>query len=444
MTLISKFKLKTIDVNCASYVHPWTQSCSDAWAELFLFAFQDALRINTTAYLVALLMRGRVPSKKDIKHTILGIIQSSIFLSCHAFGYSVTLCTLRKCLGGFNVLTASFIPSFLSSICAILIERPSRRSLLSLYVTNVASETLFHMCVWRGWLKPIKYGEVFIFTVSVAFLSYCYRSKHNDKDSIYSLLRFFIGPCEENGYTKREVPQLSDSPSKKRNIFLQKLSNVLDYIKKLKSQPSCPHNHSCTFYSLQGFSKLFLLGYGLQISLNLLLQMKRILRKPSMIRQIIFKKDTLRLGAFFGGFSALYRAMSCLLRWQVGFDDELLAVPAGVVGGLAFCFFRDNTVALYMMWKSLQILYNVGTGKGYVPELPQASIFFHCLSTAVLFHAALLEPHNLRSSYWKFLCSMSGGRIIDMDRVCLDSFGLQSTKSLESTLRKHKMLPRTS
>lgn len=45
----------------------------------------------------------------------------------------------RALVGNLNFFTVSFIPSFLSSLVAILVERPSRRGLLSLYVTNVVS-----------------------------------------------------------------------------------------------------------------------------------------------------------------------------------------------------------------------------------------------------------------------------------------------------------------
>lgn len=45
-------------------------------------------------------------------------------------------------MGHFNLLTVSFFPAFLSSVFAILIERPSRRTLLCLYVSNVATETV--------------------------------------------------------------------------------------------------------------------------------------------------------------------------------------------------------------------------------------------------------------------------------------------------------------
>lgn len=71
------------------------------------------------------------------------------------FSFSVSYLSVtflfRKLLGHFNMLSVSFLPAFLASYVAILLERPSRRSLLALYVTNVVSyhETIVHW--YRYW-----------------------------------------------------------------------------------------------------------------------------------------------------------------------------------------------------------------------------------------------------------------------------------------------------
>ncbi|KAG8296948.1 hypothetical protein J6590_045789 [Homalodisca vitripennis] len=122
--------------------------------------------------------------------------------------------------------------------------------------------------------------------------------------------------------------------------------------------------------------------------------------------------------------------VSCLLRHARGEDCQLHAIPAGLGAGLAFFFFRDNTAALYAMWKTIQILYNMGVDKGHLPPFPGGSVFFHALATAILFHAAIIEPHNVRPSYWRFLTTISGHRINMMNRECLDVFGLDSSESL--------------
>lgn len=52
-----------------------------------------------------------------------------------------------------------------------------------------AFETLYNMLVSRGILKPIPYGDLFIFGSSITLLLYFFRGQHNKSDSIYSLLR---------------------------------------------------------------------------------------------------------------------------------------------------------------------------------------------------------------------------------------------------------------
>lgn len=86
-------------------------------------------------------------------------------------------------------------------------------------------------------------------------------------------------------------------------------------------------------------------------------------------------------------------------------------------------------------------MYIKGSNNGVFPELPKANILFYCFATAILFHAAILEPHNLRPSYWKFMQSLSGGTVGLMDRQCLDVFGLKSSESLERVLKKYKTVP---
>lgn len=166
-------------------------------------------------------MRFRIPNANDLKRTFFGIIQSTGFLTTSAFTYSLFLCMLRHYLGSYNFFTVSYVPAFMSSMCAILIERPSRRNLLCLYVSNVATETLFNMACSRGYCRPIPYGQVIIFGASISIMLYFFRrglhqqpfaaiqaasnqTNNNtivvnqaNKDSIYDILRFVVGRHEE-------------------------------------------------------------------------------------------------------------------------------------------------------------------------------------------------------------------------------------------------------
>lgn len=107
--------------------------------------------------------------------------------------------------------------------------------------------------------------------------------------------------------------------------------------------------------------------------------------------------------------------------------------------------------------------------RGLLPSLPGAGILLYSVSTAMLFHAAIWEPQNLRPSYWDFLQGISGGRLVitnpflcenviaylrsflflsisclfphrvaAMSRDVLDVFGLESKKNLTALLIKNR------
>lgn len=86
-------------------------------------------------------------------------------------------------------------------------------------------------------------------------------------------------------------------------------------------------------------------------------------------------------------------------------------------------------------------MYNKLVDAGYLPEIPFGTILLYSFSTSVLFHAAFLEPQNLRSSYFRFLYGLSGGRINVMDRKPLDSFGLDTSHHLSNVIKALKLNP---
>lgn len=90
------------------------------------------------------------------------------------------------------------------------------------------------------------------------------------------------------------------------------------------------------------------------------------------------------------------------------------------------------------MWKSLQITAEMLCEEGYLPKVPCSTVLIYSLFTAVLFHAATFEPLNLRSSYWKFLHGLSGGRIAVMDRRSFDVWGLNTHEQIMKTIEMTK------
>ncbi|CAD6231969.1 GSCOCG00001677001-RA-CDS [Cotesia congregata] len=451
---LSKFAINTN--NCKDFTHPWTDSCMSAQVGLGLHALQESLKIYSTVYLVSLLMRGKVPSKNDVLKAIFGILQSTAFLSWSAYTYPIFICTFRKLLGNFNIITVSFLPSFLSSLAAIVIERPSRRTLLCLYVANIATETVFRMAQWRGIVKPIPYGNVYIFAASMTTLIYFYRSKSLKTDSIFKLLRIVISPYDDPEYAKHRV--LISEPSTSKNINTQKKNSVdkskkkssynfiqesirvyqnfINWIKNTAKHNSCPHPYSCLHFILGGSFKMFSFGLSIQLGLNLIFKFRKFMTKPSLLKEEFLKKSTFNLALFVGGFSGIYRLVSCLLRNLSNKNSKYHAIPASLLASVSFTMYPSNTIALYVMWKSLQLLWNSGVEDEILPEVKWFNIFLYCFCTAILFHVAIIEPQNLRGSYWKFLCSISGGRVAAMSRTPLDQFGLETSKHLQEVMKK--------
>jgi putative component of membrane protein insertase Oxa1/YidC/SpoIIIJ protein YidD len=445
-------KLLPITTTCIEYVHPWTHSCWNGTAGLLVCSAQDSFRIYSAVYLISLALRsagsGRLPKKKELAKTIRGILQSTAFLTTNAFCYPLFLCLLRSTMGTFNFLTISYVPSFLASWCAIMVERPSRRGLLTLYVANVATETLWQMLEARQIVRSIKYGQTVIFALSSAILMYFYRSGHHltHKDQIFSVIDFAVGkreascgaaiedvePSTSSGVRNQRRPEASNLPLIMQALKMYQL--LVDRVKAQARHVSCPHRHSCVHYSIEAFTKLFGLGVGIQVTLRTVLQLRKIIKDPKVLKKVLFSRDTVRLGLFFGGFAGLFRASSCALRHIFGRDSPSFAIPAALIAGTAHAANPDVTIALYIMWKALQLTYNMGVERKQLPTVPGFGILFYCACTALLFHVATLEPTNLRSSYWKFLHGLSGGRVAGMGRECMDVWGLETSKQLRDKL----------
>ncbi|XP_065086722.1 transmembrane protein 135-like [Ochlerotatus camptorhynchus] len=437
-------KLTSVPVTCKEYVHPWTNSCSIASAEFLIVAVQDSLRIYTAVYMLSLAMRGRIPSFEELKRTLRGLLQSTAFLTMSAFSYSVFLCVMRRLTGSYNFYTSSYIPAYIAAFVSILVERPSRRGLLCLYVSNVATETGWNILKSRGLVRSLPYGEILIFGMSTATLLYFYRlNRQKDyKDSMFDVFRFALGDSEvmklDEAADSRRESRSSERPPRRASSYnmihaaVKAYLNVISKIKNMAKHELCRHKHSCIYNTLSGGIRMFSIGLGIQVIMKVLFQARKIIRRPELFKRTFLSKEILKLGLFLGGFTSLYKISSCLLRHITNDDKAAYAIPSGLIASVAFGYYADTTIALYIMWKTLQMSYNWGIEKGYVPKIPGFTVLLYCASTALLFHAATLEPMTLRPSYWKFLHSISGGRISVMDRSGFDVYGLDTTGQIRT------------
>lgn len=303
--------LDPLCVTCQEFQHPWTDKCVNATAGILLSATPYCLRVYTIVYAFSLLMRQRIPTLEDLKRTLLGIMQSTAFLVTNAYTFILYNCLLRNLLGRYYFGTVAFLPSFLSSLTAIMVERPARRPLLTLYVANVATEALWKMAESRNWVRSMAHGQTFIFACSMSVLLYLYRISASD-DSIFNILRIFVGKEEAGPVVKSEplVPGEQPAPSRRRpSVSFATASDwVRVYTNLIRAKhETCRHTQSCSSYAILGGLRPFAGGVALQLALKLVMNMKTIFQGCMPWRKQIFNRGTLQLGVFMGSFSLLYK-----------------------------------------------------------------------------------------------------------------------------------------
>ncbi|XP_041675084.1 transmembrane protein 135 [Drosophila eugracilis] len=439
MAAQSKLAEVAFNCTCQEFVHPWTSSCACATAGMLLSLIPGTFRTYSMVYMLALIMRMKVPSIKDLGRTATSILQSTAFLSLNGSLFVFAICVVRQFLGGFYFSTAAWIPALLVSSISLAMERPERRAPLAMYVANVGIETLWKMMESRGLVKSIPNGQVLIMGFSLTALMYLYRAglhKTVTKDGTFKALGLIVGK-EEEGPVKAPTGNTSHTPSLRGLNFrcIMSYLQIYDFFTTVK-HPSCPHKQGCAPYALIGGLKSFLEGVGLSVGIKLLLNIPKIFQFKMQWRKQIFNKGSLQLGMALGIFSLLFKLTSCGLRHSAGFDDALFAIPSGLIGSLGLLYFPNTTVSLYLMLKSLQLLYNWGVSEGKVPELPSFSMIMYGFFTAVLCHSTVIEARSMRPSYFKFIENISGGRLSRFNLKPFEAFGVKSQDQADYVIKK--------
>ncbi|XP_029843738.3 transmembrane protein 135 [Ixodes scapularis] len=454
MALLSKYAQLLeyhLPYNCYEIGHTWTPHCSEASVYVGLNAFKESMKMYLPLYAASLVYSNRY-DKKAVRKTLQGALISSFFLSFNAFAFIAVFCSLRKLVGRFNFLNASYLPGFLASLMAILLERKSRRQALAIYVCNVASETIFRMKVSRNEVQPVKHGEVILFSVTTALFMYLIRRSGYLNDPVSKAFQFIVGKEEFVKGSSSPSPLGSPTPpssvdaSDNAGPATQELQAAWAYASQVLDDQSswtqkqlaalglnsrhwsCGHKRGCLAHVAHGFVRPFLVGCGVRILFRLVAMRKRILSDPSFLYRALYRADNLWLGVFLGSFGGIYRLVSCLLRWTGDGASDWHALPAGLLAGLAMFWYPSPSMALYLTWKLVENLYMAGMDKGILPCIPGSPVLLYSLSCAVLFYAAVFEPHNLRPTYWAFLNRLSSRRFSLLNRHVYDMFGVHSSK----------------
>jgi len=179
-----------------SLLHPQTSSCTLATLQFFIKGLRRALPVYLPVYLLPLIIFNRKRLFNDpvgtLRHTAVGIARSSAFLSSYCAVAWATTCFFRQALGhsgSLNVNAAGLVAGL-----TVLLEHPSRRIELALYVLSHALHAAHYNLRHRGLLPAIPFGEIALFMASMAIIMQAYINHPSlMRRSYVGLLSFFFG-----------------------------------------------------------------------------------------------------------------------------------------------------------------------------------------------------------------------------------------------------------
>uniref|UniRef100_UPI00358ED4FE transmembrane protein 135 isoform X3 n=1 Tax=Myxine glutinosa TaxID=7769 RepID=UPI00358ED4FE len=377
---------KSLPLDCDEIGHTWSTSCITSFADVTLAALDESFRIYTPLYLLAALLR-RKKSSYYLYRLLPELLQSVAFLSSNAGLFIAMFCILRKVLGKFYVWSAGFGSALPASYLAILLERKSR-------------------------------------------------CKDGLQGFTFSALKFLVGREDAHGFA---VPPRSTeaegygAPEREKPRVLVHLGKLYQQAKEIVQRGPrhrcCRHyDENCIFSALKVFVRMFGVGYIIQCGLRIPSAMRHFAR-PSRLASTLVHPENLRLGAFLGSFAFLYKATSCILRWTRDSDEEEHALLSGFVAGLSMFFYQSTSISMYLASKLVETLYFRGIESGKLPYISNADTVIYAISTAICFHAAIMEVHNLRPSYWRFLLRLTKGRFALINHKALDVLGTHSSRA---------------
>ncbi|PNJ16273.1 transmembrane protein 135 isoform X2 [Pongo pygmaeus] len=409
---------KSIPHNCYEIGHTWHPSCRVSFLQITGGALEESLKIYAPLYLIAAILRKR---KLDYYlHKLLPeILQSASFLTANGALYMAFFCILRKILGKFYSWTPGFGAALPASYVAILIERKSRRGLLTIYMANL----------------------VLLFCITAAMYMFFFRCKDGLKGFTFSALRFIVGKEEipthsfspEAAYAKVEQKREQHEEKPRRVNMIGLVRKFVDSICKHGPRHRCCKHYedNCISYCIKGFIRMFSVGYLIQCCLRIPSAFRHLFTQPSRLLSLFYNKENFQLGAFLGSFVSIYKGTSCFLRWIRNLDDELHAIIAGFLAGISMMFYKSTTISMYLASKLVETMYFKGIEAGKVPYFPHADTIIYSISTAICFQAAVMEVQTLRPSYWKFLLRLTKGKFAVMNRKVLDVFGTGASKHFQ-------------
>uniref|UniRef100_A0A0N5BCW3 TMEM135_C_rich domain-containing protein n=1 Tax=Strongyloides papillosus TaxID=174720 RepID=A0A0N5BCW3_STREA len=431
MTVVSKFVAGTLGLRilhgtCYEIGHTWNPNCELA----ILDAVRDGLVFSFKTYFPLYLIAS-IAAKKSLRGAInyrlfINAIRSSIFLTCNMCFYVYAICLFHRLLGFSTVPTSGIMSASIASFLAILIENPSRRHALAIYLTNLATETLFRQGIVHGYLPRIPHGEIIPFSIGLGGMMYYYKKQKLDG---------FLSKIMEIVFRNTANEEIKA----KTYYNIRVITVILNFLRRNYGKSSnCKHENSCLSHTLEGSVKNFSIGLSASVVLSILGNIKNLPKNPMKFLSSIFNRKLINIPLFFTALPAIQNIIQCLLnRYMPNKYKNLNPVIGAMISGLSFPIFPNLSVGLYFFWKFIETFYKDMMERNYFPRLKHWKELLYTISTGYILSIAIFEPHLLRKGYYNFLDKLTGHKIRQFNRRIYDHiarFGLNSNKLYESKM----------
>jgi len=161
--------------------------------------------------------------------------------------------------------------------------------------------------------------------------------------------------------------------------------------------------------SLRGFA----IGYGLRGLLAFIsaLLLRRLYSSPRKLLQASFlSSNVVNFGLFLGSYNLIYKSFDCLLRRCRSPSDGLNALLSGALAGVSLAFSPSSEIALYLLARALESVFNSLVGRGLVRSWIYGDAALFAVSCGAMFYAWIWEPRTLRPSYLGWVSKIGRGR----------------------------------
>ncbi|KAF8354987.1 tmem-135 [Pristionchus pacificus] len=393
--------------NCYETIHTWEPDCNTAW----LVAVPEALRFSFKTYASFYLVTTLVGAKGNLKKIdwskfTKDTLRSTVFLTCNLIFYLSFLCQIRRVVGFHSIPTLGYSNGILSSLCAILVEKKSRRPALALYLTNLASETLYRQLSNHGYLQTIPHGTFIPFAIGLALFKYL-----STKGGLGKSMDGFLSSALQ------DKPDSGNSHIVNVGSVVQKnlpraFKEMIERLKKdCGKTAACDHDDSCVYNG----SKVFFHNASIGLALSSILSIVKNITKPGKIPAALISRDNLKMPLFFGLLPAIYhRARFRRLDAYSTEFPPLLSAHAR----------NFETLSL----QPLLAFYTHLVETGRARWIKHGDVLLYAISCGYVLGCATFEPHAIRKGYIHFLEGLTGNKIKQFNRWHFDFYGAESSK----------------